>query len=454
MQRRSSRNRPEQETAAMKNENDEEITQEELDGKIEDICRELAEYFVYVTTHVKFDENNKPFADPELQEYMKKGQEQAISRAKYFKNKELAQRIQQFIEDDLNHTKDFAFEHAEIIRKSRESITEEEQIIKTEQWLTTYMPAFSNTIASFKEKNANIKEFEDIAELKTPHGTLKIIDYSKLKGKKLNTPAKKILDMCILKVSQTLVYGATDPNNRYVSFTVEELAQLMDQSLETARQREKFIERVYESAKQLKYIRWTQSNGSKKIKDLKYDDIALFEYSGKDKNVFKFMFTQSAAFLLAHSPVCESFPTNLFKLDNRYGGNAYEIGRKMIRHTDIYVNRKKGNNCTLSVVKLIENSEIPTFEDIESKNRRDWKEKIKKPLEKALNDLLEIGFLSRWEYRTPTEKRLTQKQADKLNAKEYQSLVVDFSIFYSEEEQAKRFETDTKLIEKSNESNG
>ena len=445
----------------MKNEENKELTQEELDEQvIEDICRELAEYFIHVTTHIKFDENNKPFADPELQEYMKKGQEQAIARAKYFKNKELAQRIKQFIADDLKHTKDFAFEKAEIFRKDKESSIDidEEQInqltLTPEQWFTTYMPAFSNTIASFKAKNANIKEFEDIAELKTPHGTLKIIDYSKLKGKKLNTPAKKILDMCILKVSQTLVYGAADPNNRYVSFTVEELAKLMDQSLETARQREKFIERVYESAKQLQYIRWTQSNGSKKIKDLKYDDIALFEYSGKAKNVFKFMFTQSAAYLLAHSPVCESFPTNLFKLDNRYGGNAYEIGRKMIRHTDIYANRKKGNNCTLSVVKLIENSEIPTFEDIESKNRRDWKEKIKKPLEKALNDLLEIGFLSRWEYRTPTEKRLTQKQADKLNAKEYQSLVVDFSIFYSEEEQAKRFETDTKLIEKSNESNG
>lgn len=463
MQRRSSRNRLKQETAAMKNENNEEMTQEEFEKKAKEIGKDISDYFVHVITHIKYDENNVPYADTELKEYMKKGQEKAKERAKYFENKEFSKIIEDFVYQQLNDVTEYAFNHAEELRKSKESSPEAERlnqlVLKGDQFYPFYASDFANEIAHYNEKSANINPYEDYAEIKADQGTLKIIDYSTLKGKKLNTLSKKLLDICILNVSQTLVHGSTTPNNRYVSLTVEELAELMNQPLETSKQREKFIERVYDGMKQLRHLSWRQSNENKikKISDLNYVEIMLFECTGKDKNAFKFVFTPSAARILACSPVCESFPTNLFKLDNRYG-NAYEIGRKMIRHTNINSNRSIGTENTLSVNKLIENSEIPTFKEvIEIQKRRDWKEQIKKPFENSLNHLKNVNVLSRWEYRTPSGESLTPEQADKLNALEFQSLVVDFAVSYSEEEQSKRLKTDKKLIEKkkkSNETNG
>lgn len=334
--------------------------------------------------------------------------------------------------------------------------------IKGDQFYSFYSAAFTNEIAKFSEKRASIKAIEDYAVINADQGTLKIIDYSTLKGKKPNTLAKKLLDICTLKVSQTLVHGATFPNTRSASFTVEELAELTNQPLETDRQREKFIERIYSSLTQLKHLYWQQSNKKKikKFSDFLYNEIVLVESTGKyNKNTFYLLFSESAARILAISPVCESFPTNLFKAESRYS-NAYEIGRKLISHTNIYNNRIKGNNCTLSVKKIIENTSIPTFEEIiEIQKRRDWKEKIKKPLERDLNNLLAVGVLSRWEYRDPKGNTYTSEQANDLNAIEYQELMMDFSVCYSDEEQSKRLISEEKHInkaknKKSDESNG
>lgn len=347
--------------------------------------------------------------------------------------------------------------------EKRKDLSELNQItIKGDQFYSFYSAAFTNEIAKFSEKRASIKAFEDYAVINADQGTLKIIDYSTLKGKKPNTLAKKLLDICTLKVSQTLVHGATFPNTRIASFTVEELAELTNQPLETDRQREKFIERIYSSLTQLKHLYWQQSNKKKikKFSDFLYKEIVLVESTGKyNKNTFYLLFSESAARILAISPVCESFPTNLFKAESRYS-NAYEIGRKLISHTNIYNNRIKGNNCTLSVKKIIESTSIPTFEEIiEIQKRRDWKEKIKKPLERDLNNLLAVGVLSRWEYRDPKGNTYTSEQANDLNAIEYQELMMDFSVCYSDEEQSKRLISEEKHInkaknKKSDESNG
>ena len=347
-------------------------------------------------------------------------------------------------------------------RKDLSELNQFQIPIKGDQFYSFYSAAFTNEIAKFSEKRASIKAFEDYAVINADQGTLKIIDYSTLKGKKPNTLAKKLLDICTLKVSQTLVHGATFPNTRIASFTVEELAELTNQPLETDRQREKFIERIYSSLTQLKHLYWQQSNKKKikKFSDFLYKEIVLVESTGKyNKNTFFLLFSESAARILAISPVCESFPTNLFKAESRYS-NAYEIGRKLISHTNIYNNRIKGNNCTLSVKKIIESTSIPTFEEIiEIQKRRDWKEKIKKPLERDLNNLLAVGVLSRWEYRDPKGNTYTSEQANDLNAIEYQELMMDFSVCYSDEEQSKRLISEEKHInkaknKKSDESNG
>lgn len=113
----------------MKNEENKEPTQEELEQQaIEDISKDIAEYYIHVVTHIKFDENNRPFADPELKKYMKKGQEQAKKRIKYFKNKELAKKIKQLVEENIKYSTDFALKNAEKLRKNAELIEKHDEL--------------------------------------------------------------------------------------------------------------------------------------------------------------------------------------------------------------------------------------------------------------------------------------------------------------------------------------
>ena len=134
------------------------------------------------------------------------------------------------------------------------------------------------------------------------------------------------------------------------------------------------------------------------------------------------------------------FPTVLFRIDNRKP-NTYSIGRKLALHNSMDSNYYAGTDCTLSVKALLsEAPEIPTMQELREGKQRNWKNKIKRPLEKSLNELIETyPMLSRWEYRDPkTSTRYTAEEAQALTWDEYKRLMIDWTMKNQPPGQAER----------------
>ena len=94
------------------------------------------------------------------------------------------------------------------------------------------------------------------------------------------------------------------------------------------------------------------------------------------------------------------FPMCLLEHDN-HKSNAYSIGRKLALHFNI--NRGKNNATIISVYSLLcEAPGIPSKEELANwgvRGQRNWREKIKNALEKALNDNISIGLIKKWIYK-------------------------------------------------------
>ena len=131
---------------------------------------------------------------------------------------------------------------------------------------------------------------------------------------------------------------------------------------------------------------------------------------------------------IAHCPLMQ-FPPILLRADNRKP-NAFTIGAKIALH---YSNRKnqgsKANN-TLSIKSLLTCvPEIPTYEQVTTKNQRNWKQKIIEPLESAINENMRIGYLKSWSYRDPSAKTTyPAEMVQFFSWEQYRRLMIDFEI--------------------------
>lgn len=141
------------------------------------------------------------------------------------------------------------------------------------------------------------------------------------------------------------------------------------------------------------------------------------------------------------------YPTALLKIDNRRP-NAYAIGYKIALHNSNDNNFRRGTNNTLSVESLLQAAPvIPTMEELQSKNRRDWKVKIKAVLEDALDENVACGFLQKWEYRdTASGKSISASAAENLSWLQYSCLMIDFIVIDPPDQTERRANKEKALL--------
>lgn len=156
------------------------------------------------------------------------------------------------------------------------------------------------------------------------------------------------------------------------------------------------------------------------------------------KDTIRINFDVDAARYLVNAYMMQ-FPRALFAHDNRKP-NAYNIGWKIAFHNGLDQNNAAGTECTLSVKSLLEAApEIPTIEAIKARGQRNWKDKIKKPLEIALDENITVGYLSKWEYRDPkTGQTYTAQTAQPLSWTQYYRLMVDFAVIDAPDQTERR----------------
>ena len=119
-------------------------------------------------------------------------------------------------------------------------------------------------------------------------------------------------------------------------------------------------------------------------------------------------FSSKIAKALIKCPITQ-YPTALLRLDER-NANAYAIGLAMAEHFNMDNNQLRGTAQILKVKTLLEKTTLPSIEEIR-KQRTSWEDRIKEPIEVALDALHANGVLEDWRYSKSKGAELTDEEA-------------------------------------------
>lgn len=245
--------------------------------------------------------------------------------------------------------------------------------------------------------------------------------YEDLAGK-ARPSARKLLDAMAIKLTgQTDYQGRLVPQQRVV-FPLEDYMRLCGMKItktakDEARKRiREDLTILYETS-----VEW-EGKGQQKGEFLK-SRICSSVGDIKGGNIY-FTFALDVAEYLQKAYLMQ-YPNILFRLDTR-NKNLWVIGRKLALHNSIDKNRTTGTANTLSVASLLKAApDIPSHEEV-NKTGRQYTQRIIKPLEACLDQLVEVGFLSEWTYWNARNAPLTDGQ---LNALDYETFIASYVHF-------------------------
>ena len=279
-----------------------------------------------------------------------------------------------------------------------------------------------------------------------------------IKGK-ISTSAKKLFQYALLYLKVANFYKREDREGiiPIVEISLEEYGKLTgkhvtpdtmptpaEQAKENARAQlamKKMREQIRIDLHDLKKgMTWTAKIGKRSRNAGDYDDnmhiISSYdtEYNG---NFMRIKFDVDAAHFFIKGYLTQ-FPRVLFSYDESKH-NAFVIAYKIAIQHFMDANYDAGRNNTISVRVLLDVApEIPTYEEIQKKNNRNWRRLIKETLEAALDESVKKGFLASWEYREPrTGVIFDPESADTLTYAQWYKLMVDF-IVANEPDQTQR----------------
>lgn len=256
----------------------------------------------------------------------------------------------------------------------------------------------------------------------------------------LSTPAKKLLNTAVMFLTASNFYN-TDritptveiPLIEYgekcgYQLTPRKMATPEEQAAEDKAVQNRIVEfkkDVRRNLRDIKNVTWTAEETKGRNRG-DYDELSIISRHKIINGYIRINFDVDAAAYLVQSYLMQH-PTALLAVDNR-NPNAYALGYKIAQHNSMDTNAARGTNNTLSVESLLAAApEIQTIDDLRKKGQRNWKDKIKRPLENSLNELINVNVLKKWEYRDPTTgKTYTAETAKPMTWAQYSRLMVDF----------------------------
>lgn len=254
----------------------------------------------------------------------------------------------------------------------------------------------------------------------------------------LGVSAKKILTAGLIALTDQNYYMGNNINPTVI-IPFDGYAELCERDISTQNRKKEFKKQIHDDLNLIADTKYTAQETKGKTAG-NYVNMGIISSHSIRDGIIRINFDIDAARYFVKSYPAQ-FPKALFKISNRRH-NSFAIGEKIAIHAGMDSNVKMGTNCTLSVEKLLEAApEITTIKELKDRNQRNWKDKIKGPLETALNDFIDCGFFTRWEYRNPkTDATFTQAEAAALTWAEYSKLVVDWQLEPDYPAQAERRE--------------
>lgn len=348
--------------------------------------------------------------------------------------------------------------HLDAWEQAKEEYTKEKAKSHAENMFSNpFLPMYhdepSDELIGISKKDFEIDEYTKKAYFITKKGhTITVEHYDDLLSI-LSTSAKKILNVSLAALANNNYYG-TNNADPIVEIPLKEYGEangvnLTPQTMSTPEEQAAENRRVNDRKKNLK------ENIRRDLHDLSdilftgeitkgknrgdYNEMRLISSHGVSGGYIHINFDVNAANFFSKSYIMQ-LPTALLKHDNRKT-IPYIIGYKIAIHHSIDQNHAAGTENTLSVAKLLEAAKeaIPTYEELQARNQRNWKDKIKKPLENGLNENVKIKYLQRWEYRDPkTGERYTPETAQPLRWDKYKRLMVDFVVIDPPDQKERR----------------
>lgn len=138
-------------------------------------------------------------------------------------------------------------------------------------------------------------------------------------------------------------------------------------------------------------------------------------------------FSLSFAEYLVRLPITQ-YPVALLKADER-NPNAYSLGLAISEHFSMYSNQTVSTAQLLKVKTLLNYTDLPSIEAVR-KQRKGWEERIKDPLEKALDSLVDCGLLVEdgWRYSKSKGVELTDAEANFTTYEDWEEALIHFTL--------------------------
>jgi hypothetical protein len=169
-------------------------------------------------------------------------------------------------------------------------------------------------------------------------------------------------------------------------------------------------------------IDWYERRGTKMHR---YAQMRIIDQYELKNGVLRAHFSQPMAQYLTQAYIME-FPLALLKTDDR-NPNVFSLGYKLAFHYGLRNNRKNNRHNFISVEALLSScADIPSYE--EASENRQTKQRIIKPFERAMNQLVNQGVLEIWKYCDSERNLIDNYKAEKLPYSELESLYVIFEM--------------------------
>lgn len=300
--------------------------------------------------------------------------------------------------------------------------------------------ALTNDIMRVDARSLTPDPFTGVAKFTTDDGhVISIENYDKLTSR-LGITALKLLDIATAYLTDVNYFrGRRENITPTVEIPLVEFGELCGWSL-TPQVMETDEEQLQENKRvsnRLKAFRRSVRGDLSNISSVKW---SATETKGRNKGdyvemriisshsirngILRVNFDVDAAAYLVNAYIMQYPARALLQVRNV---NAYGIGRKMALHNSIDNNNVRGTESTLGVTSLLAAApNLKGIEAIKARGQRNWKDKIKRPLEAALDELVSVGLLGKWQYRDPKGTTYTADEAKALSWLQYSRLMVDY----------------------------
>ncbi len=142
-----------------------------------------------------------------------------------------------------------------------------------------------------------------------------------------------------------------------------------------------------------------------------YQDVRLLQRKGVKRGMISIQFSDDIARYLLCSYVMQ-YPEALLSIDER-SPRAYRVGYKLAYHSSVRRNIERGTADIISVSALLDAcGDIPDFDEVQKTDRGHWENRIKTPLETALDSCVRAGVLDGWEYCGAKKAKLSDSEVD------------------------------------------